>query len=74
MESPLWADGAVRVDPAASKETVAHHVLGKQKNPDRQDDYKQPADNTELGWPSPCAISYWHLAGAWLAVLRIPRL
>ena len=39
VESPLWADGTVPVDPAASKETVAHHVLGKQKNHDCQDDY-----------------------------------
>jgi hypothetical protein len=55
VESPLWADGTVAVDPAASKETVAHHVLGKQKNYDCQDDYKQQADNSEPGRPAPCA-------------------
>lgn len=55
VESPLWADGTVPVDPAASKETVAHHVLGKQKNYDCQDDYEQQADNSEPGRPAPCA-------------------
>ena len=27
----LWSDGAVRVNPAASKEPVPQHVLGKEK-------------------------------------------
>jgi len=29
VEFPLWADGTVPVDPAASKKAVAYHVLGK---------------------------------------------
>jgi hypothetical protein len=54
VESPLWADGTVRVEPAASKETVAHHILGKQKNSDCQDDYKKQSDNSEPGKPALC--------------------
>jgi len=27
----LWSESAVLIDPAASKETVMHHALGKQK-------------------------------------------
>jgi len=27
----LWSEGAVPVDPAASKEAMMHHALGKQK-------------------------------------------
>jgi hypothetical protein len=34
-------EGAVPVNPAASKETVTHHALGKQKKDNCQDDYKQ---------------------------------
>jgi hypothetical protein len=34
------SDGAVPVDPAALKEAVAHHAMGKQKKDDCQDDYK----------------------------------
>jgi hypothetical protein len=49
VESPLWADGTVRVEPAASKETVADHILGKQKNSDGQDDYNKQSDNSEPG-------------------------
>jgi hypothetical protein len=46
----LWSDGAVRVNPAASKEPVPQHVLGKEKKDDHQDDYKQEPSNPERGW------------------------
>ena len=46
----LWYDGAVPVDPAASKEAVTHHAMGKQKKDDCQDDYKQELSNPERGW------------------------
>jgi hypothetical protein len=36
----LWSEGTVLVDPAASKETVMHHALGKQKKDNCQDDKK----------------------------------
>jgi hypothetical protein len=34
FQSLLWPEGAILVDPAASKEAVMHHALGKQKNGD----------------------------------------
>jgi hypothetical protein len=34
------------VDPAASKEAVTHHALGKEKKDDCQDDYKQELSNS----------------------------
>src|SRR5271169_2858134 len=48
----LWSDGAVRVNPAASKEPVMHHVFDKEKKDDRQDDRKQDRSNSERGWLS----------------------
>jgi hypothetical protein len=36
----------VLVDPATSKEAVAHHVLAKQKNDRYQDDYKEQLYNS----------------------------
>jgi hypothetical protein len=36
----------VLVDPATSKEAVAHHVLAKQKNDGYQDDYKEELYNS----------------------------
>jgi hypothetical protein len=36
----------VLVDPATSKEAVAHHVLVKQKNDGYQDDYKEQLYNS----------------------------
>jgi hypothetical protein len=35
---PLWFQHIALVDPATSKEAVAHHVLGKQKNDYYQQD------------------------------------
>jgi hypothetical protein len=43
----LWSESAVLVDPAASKETVMHHALGKQKKSNCQDDKKQELSNLE---------------------------
>jgi hypothetical protein len=43
----LWSEGAVSVDPAASKEAVTHHALEKEKKDDCQDDYKQELSNPE---------------------------
>jgi hypothetical protein len=48
----LWSDGAVRVNPAASKEPVMHHSLDKEKKDDHQGDYKQKPSNPERGWLS----------------------
>jgi hypothetical protein len=36
----------VLVDPATSEETVAYHVLAKQKNDGYQDDYKEELYNS----------------------------
>jgi len=36
----------VLVDPATSKEAVAHHVLAKQKNEGYQDGYKEELYNS----------------------------
>jgi hypothetical protein len=43
---PLPSGGAIPVDPAASKEAVTHHALGKEKKDDCQDDYKQELSNS----------------------------
>jgi hypothetical protein len=43
-------DGAVPVDPAASKEAVMHHAVDKEKKDDCQKDYKQELSNPERGW------------------------
>jgi hypothetical protein len=47
LQRLLWSEGAVLVDPAASKETVMHHALGKQKNGDGQPNQKQELSNLE---------------------------
>ena len=41
------------VDPAASKESVMHHALGKKKNGDGQPNKKQESCNLEPGRPFP---------------------
>jgi hypothetical protein len=48
----LLSDGAVPVDPAALKEAVTHHALGKQKKDECQHDYKHETSNSEVGWLS----------------------
>jgi hypothetical protein len=50
----LWSKSAVLIDPAASKETVMHHALGKQKNGDGQPNQKQELSNLEPGRLFPC--------------------
>jgi hypothetical protein len=50
----LWPESAVLIDPAASKETVMHHALGKQKDGDGQPNQKQELSNLEPGRPFPC--------------------
>jgi hypothetical protein len=50
----LWSKSAVLIDPAASKETVMHHALGKQKNGDGQPNQKQDLSNLEPGRLFPC--------------------
>ena len=45
----LWSDGAVRVNPAASKEPVMHHAFDKEKKDECQGDYKQELSNPERG-------------------------
>jgi hypothetical protein len=50
----LWSESAVLIDPAASKETVMHHALGKQKNGDGQPNQKQELCNLEPGRLFPC--------------------
>jgi len=37
----------VLVAPASSKEAVTHHVVGKQKKEDCQDNYKQELSNSQ---------------------------
>jgi hypothetical protein len=32
LQHLLWSEGAVPIDPAASKEAVIYHAFGKQKN------------------------------------------
>jgi hypothetical protein len=54
LHRPLWSEGAVLVDPAASKETVMHHALGKQKKGNCQDDKKQELSNLEPERLFPC--------------------
>ena len=54
LQRLLWSEGAVLVDPAASKETVMHHALGKQKNGDGQPNQKQELSNLEPGRLFPC--------------------
>jgi hypothetical protein len=49
----LWPEDPVLVDPAASKEAVMHHALGKQKNGDGQPNQKQKLSNLEPGRPFP---------------------
>jgi len=44
------SEGAVPVDPAASKEAVMHHAIDKEKKDDCQDDYEQELSNPERGW------------------------
>jgi len=48
----LLPEGAVPVNPAAAKEAVTHHALGKQKKDNCQDDYKQQPSRPELWWLS----------------------
>jgi hypothetical protein len=55
FQSLLWPEGAILVDPAASKEAVMHHALGKQKNGDGQPNQKQELSNLEPGRLFP----YW---------------
>jgi hypothetical protein len=38
------------VFPATLKEAMTHHVVGKQKKEDYQDDYKHELSNSERGW------------------------
>jgi hypothetical protein len=46
FQSLLWSDGAIPVDPAASKEAVMHHALAKQKkNHDQEDDKQEFCDS-----------------------------
>jgi len=54
FQSLLWPEGAILVDPAASKEAVMHHALGKQKNGDGQPNQKQELSNLEPGRLFPC--------------------
>ena len=62
VESSLRADGTVPVGPASSKEAVAYHVLGEQKNYDCQDDCKQQAANSEPRWPAPCRARHGRIS------------
>jgi hypothetical protein len=48
----LGLDGAMLVAPASSKEAVTHHVVGKQKKEDCQDNDKQELSNPEPDGPS----------------------
>jgi len=50
----LWSENAILVDPAASKEAVMHHALGKKKNGDGQPNQKQELSNLEPGQLFPC--------------------
>ena len=50
----LWPEDAVLADPAASKETVMHHALGKQKNGDGQPNQEQELSNLEPERLFPC--------------------
>jgi len=54
LSALLWPEDAVLVDPAASKEMVMHHALGKQKNGDSQPNQKQELCNLEPGRLFPC--------------------
>jgi hypothetical protein len=40
-------DGAVPVNPAALKEAVTHHAVAKQKEQDRQQNYKDELFSSE---------------------------
>lgn len=46
LSSLLWFQHVVLVDPAASKEAMAHHVLANQKNDDYQDDQQKELYNS----------------------------
>jgi hypothetical protein len=54
LQCLLWSEGAVLVDPAASKETVMHHALGKQKDGDGQPNQKQELSDLEPRRLFPC--------------------
>ena len=43
----LWSDGSVRVNPAASKESVTPHGVKQEKQQYYQDDCKQERSNPE---------------------------
>jgi hypothetical protein len=45
-------DGTVLVAPASPKEAVTHHIVGQQKNEDREDNYKQELSSPQPDGPS----------------------
>jgi hypothetical protein len=54
LQRLLWSEDAVLVDPAASKETVMNHALGKQNKSNCQDDKKQELCNLAPKRLFPC--------------------
>lgn len=46
FQTLLWSDGAVRVSPATSVETVMNHGMGEQKKNSNQNDDPNERDNS----------------------------
>ena len=56
FRSRLLLEGAITAKPAALKETVPHHGLGKQEKNNCRDHFKYDASHTESGRLFSCGV------------------